>query len=392
MRQILLILSLVLFFSCASDSNKTEKKPLTQDSSTISPPSTDTDVEVENEGLIIEGQLESVNSGTVFLEANQQGKNVKVASSEIDDSGGFKIQSDAIQKNYAYKLVLPNAEELFLYLDANEIHVNEVAGNLVISGSEESKYYNDYMQIIMNYNADLSELNKSYQHYANTGNTKEAQKVSEEFSKINTQRLNALKTLLSNMPASMTLMNGLLEFLDDADNHSAFLKSSLEKIKASSADVPNKEEFVKHIESKLVLSKGNVAPNFTLPTPAGGTISLSSLRGKYVLIDFWASWCSPCRAENPNVVKVYEKYKKDGFEILGVSLDKDKERWLNAIEKDGLVWKHGSDLKFWQSDVAQLYGVTGIPFTVLVDKSGVIIEKNLRGAALEEKLKTIFKH
>ncbi len=392
MRQILLILSLVLFFSCASDSNKTEKKPLTQDSSTISPPSTDTDVEVENEGLIIEGQLESVNSGTVFLEANQQGKNVKVASSEIDDSGGFKIQSDAIQKNYAYKLVLPNAEELFLYLDANEIHVNEVAGNLVISGSEESKYYNDYMQIIMNYNADLSELNKSYQHYANTGNTKEAQKVSEEFSKINTQRLNALKTLLSNMPASMTLMNGLLEFLDDADNHSAFLKSSLEKIKASSADVPNKEEFVKHIESKLVLSKGNVAPNFTLPTPAGGTISLSSLRGKYVLIDFWASWCSPCRAENPNVVKVYEKYKKDGFEILGVSLDKDKERWLNAIEKDGLVWKHGSDLKFWQSDVAQLYGVTGIPFTVLVDKSGVILEKNLRGAALEEKLKTIFKH
>ena len=170
------------------------------------------------------------------------------------------------------------------------------------------------------------------------------------------------------------------------------MKSSLEKVKSSSADIPNKEEFVKHIESKLVLTKGNVAPDFTLPTPEGETISLSSLRGKYVLIDFWASWCGPCRAENPNVVKVYQKYKKDGFEILGVSLDKDKERWLSAIEKDGLVWKHGSDLKFWQSDVAQLYGVTGIPFTVLVDKNGIIIEKNLRGAALEEKLKTIFKH
>lgn len=135
---------------------------------------------------------------------------------------------------------------------------------------------------------------------------------------------------------------------------------------------------------------GAMAPEINLPTPEGENLKLSDLRGKVVLIDFWASWCGPCRRENPNVVRVYEKYKDQGFEILSVSLDRDKARWLKAIEDDGLEWLHVSDLKFWQSEAAKTYGVGSIPYTVLVDREGKIIASRLRGAALENKLAEIF--
>ncbi len=135
---------------------------------------------------------------------------------------------------------------------------------------------------------------------------------------------------------------------------------------------------------------GMVAPDLVGPTPDGSTYALSSLRGKVVLIDFWASWCGPCRRENPNVKAAYEKYKDKGFDVLGVSLDKTKDAWVNAIQQDGLPWHHISDLKGWQSEHAAMYSVTSIPQTLLIDREGKIIERNLRGPALEAKLQTIF--
>lgn len=136
--------------------------------------------------------------------------------------------------------------------------------------------------------------------------------------------------------------------------------------------------------------EGAEALDFKLPDVNGKMVALSDLRGKVVLLDFWASWCGPCRMENPNVVKMYAKYKDKGFEILGVSLDKEKEAWLQAIRQDGLTWKHVSDLKYWQCEAARLYNVTGIPMTFLIGKDGKIIAKNLRGPALENKLKELF--
>ena len=135
---------------------------------------------------------------------------------------------------------------------------------------------------------------------------------------------------------------------------------------------------------------GFEAPDLVGPTPDGPEYALSKLRGKVVLVDFWASWCGPCRRENPNVVAMYQKYKDKGFEILGVSLDRDAEAWKKAIEMDGLTWKHISDLKGWQSQHARLYSVNSIPATVLVDRDGRIITRNLRGEQLGAKLKEIF--
>jgi len=138
------------------------------------------------------------------------------------------------------------------------------------------------------------------------------------------------------------------------------------------------------------VQQGAQAPEISLNTPEGEILKLSDLKGKYVLVDFWASWCKPCRIENPNVVKAYNKYKDKGFEILGVSLDRDKNRWLQAIAADGLTWKHVSDLKYFQSEAALTYGVSAIPYTVLIDKEGKIIAQNLRGPSLERKLEELF--
>ncbi len=149
-------------------------------------------------------------------------------------------------------------------------------------------------------------------------------------------------------------------------------------------------DFIQKTINIKKLEIGNEAPEIALKNPEGKVVKLSSLRGNYVLVDFWASWCRPCRRENPNNVKMYQKYHDKGFEIYGVSLDRDKNSWLKAIKDDNLTWTQVSDLKFWNSEGAKIYNVRSIPHTVLLDKEGKIIAKNLRGKSLEKKLAEIF--
>jgi peroxiredoxin len=137
------------------------------------------------------------------------------------------------------------------------------------------------------------------------------------------------------------------------------------------------------------LKVGKQAPDISLPDPEGNTKTLSSLRGKYVLLDFWAGWCGPCRFENPNVVRLYQKYKDKGFDVYSVSLDSDKKKWLSAIEADGMEWTHVSDLKKWESAVIPLYHIDAIPMAFLLDKDGIIVAKDLRGEELQKKLEEL---
>ena len=152
------------------------------------------------------------------------------------------------------------------------------------------------------------------------------------------------------------------------------------------------QQFHQQVELERKTAIGSLAPEITLPDTDGNPRSLSSLRGKVVLLDFWASWCGPCRKENPNVVVAYNKYHDKGFEVFSVSLDKDRDSWLKAIATDKLTWSnHVSDLKYWKSTGAAAYGVTAIPNAFLIDREGKIVAKKLRGDALEQKLEEMLK-
>lgn len=179
-----------------------------------------------------------------------------------------------------------------------------------------------------------------------------------------------------------------------------FLSTFVDNLPARFPNDPMVEAYTKRYNNRLVelqqqrdainnspIGDGKQAPEISLPNTDGNEVSLSSLRGKYVLVDFWASWCAPCRAENPNVVKAYNTYKDKNFTVLGVSLDDNKDKWLEAIKDDGLTWTHISDLKGWQSVVVRTYMIQGIPANVLLDPDGKIIGRNLRGPELQETLK-----
>lgn len=167
-----------------------------------------------------------------------------------------------------------------------------------------------------------------------------------------------------------------------------FGEQFIEEYKNNAPAVANSIQEIIDKEKSFMI--GGKAPDFVQMTPDGEELHLSDLKGKVVLIDFWASWCGPCRRENPNVVRLYNEYKDKGFEIIGVSLDRKKDKWLQAIEQDELNWLHVSDLKGWKNEVAQMYSVSSIPYTVLLDREGKIIGKRLRGTSLEKKLKEIF--
>ncbi len=174
-----------------------------------------------------------------------------------------------------------------------------------------------------------------------------------------------------------------------------FLKyvSLYELIRDSLIEKYPEDMYVKNLDQKIksALLPGSEAPEIEMRDPQGNLRRLSDLRGKVVMIDFWASWCSPCRQENPNVVRLYHKYKDKGFDIFSVSMDNTRDAWLAAIAKDGLVWpNHVSDLKGWTSSGGAAYGIYSIPATVLIDREGKVIARNLRGKDLELKLKEIF--
>ena len=197
--------------------------------------------------------------------------------------------------------------------------------------------------------------------------------------------------LIRNNPSSPVALYALKTYASwdiDADKMEPLFNTLPEEVR----NYPSAVAFKEQLETAKKTGIGRIAPEFTQNDTLDQPVALSSLRGKYLLIDFWASWCGPCRQENPNVVKVFNQYKDRGFHVLGVSLDRagQKDKWMKAIHDDQLTWTHVSDLKFWDNAVSKQYGIRAIPQNLLLDPNGKIIAKNLRGEDLAKKLASIF--
>jgi len=326
-----------------------------------------------------------VAGGKVYLEVGQPAK--RLDSAKVDASNHFSFKGHETEGGSFYQLNLFNQQKVGLLVEGGEtleVTADAATKTADVKGSKNMEYY----QKIMSQYRAMTEKSKSWQaQYADAEqkrDTKKIDQIQKDYEESTRQFAGTIKQMLPEMGTSLVALFAT-NFLNPEQDFPT-LDALAKKFEKENPDSRQAKNFIGNMARMRGVMVGSEAPDITLNNPQGKVVSLSSLRGKYVLIDFWASWCGPCRMENPNVVRMYNKYKDKGFEIYSVSLDRDKDPWLKAIEKDGLTWTHVSDLKYWQSAAAQQYGVTAIPATFLLDKEGKIIAKNLRGESLERKL------
>lgn len=345
----------------------------------------------------IKGSYPAGAGKTLIFERVLVGKADFVDSAVVEKSGAFYIVNKPTDKNY-YRLRVksPNSSmsdpgDMVYFITGPDEKItftskgNQLAEQYTVEGSAESQTLNEVAQRIKGSQKLNDSLNMEFQKItdpnARAGKALEFQNIANGRK---AEQDEYIKKVIDANPKSLVS----LEAVGQLDQGVYF--EYHKKVAANLGPVYPDNGFVKNyvtlINSKGATSIGGEAPEIDLPTPEGKNVKLSSLRGKYVLIDFWASWCRPCRMENPNLVAAYAKYKNKGLEIYGVSLDKEKAAWENAIKQDNLTWIHVSDLQFWNSVAAKLYSVSSIPKSFLLDKEGRIIATDLRGPLLEQKL------
>lgn len=356
-----------------------------------------------NGNFELKGKFTNAGGQTIVLEKLAPGGVTAIDTAVVDEKGEILLTTPITETGF-YRLKVSERNFATFIFSPNEKvsisgDVNDLGNTYVVEGSADSKLFWEVNKVSADNYRKRDSIQRYFQAFIN-------------------------QTPGVQMPQSrIDSISNVLEkpFNDLMDSHNEYLKNFIEKNNSSFASLaaiqqlsadnyfstyvkldeglfkkyPNSEyiqKFHESVQSQKKLAIGSPAPEIAMNTPEDKPLALSSLKGKVVLVDFWASWCGPCRAENPNVVAAYNKYKSKGFDIYSVSLDKDKEKWVAAIKKDGLAWtNHVCDFKFWQSPVVQLYNFNGIPYNVLLDKNGNIIAKNLRGEDLEKKLEEVFK-
>ncbi|MBX2972497.1 MAG: TlpA family protein disulfide reductase [Flavobacteriales bacterium] len=346
--------------------------------------------------------IEGAGGRTVHFNRFQSNRPVPVDSVKLDADGKGTIKLPALPLDY-YQLALDN-DKVILALDSNEsVKVDASLGMLSmpksVTGSANSEALHGFYKEAKAFDDERERLRVAVSTNGDTALIRQFNNLNAAFYETckafaaehasSPAALAALGRL--DMQRELPLFKQVRDSLRKTMPRSGFftmMREQVDRLEQQEIVMKMQEEEMKRLSN--MLPAGGPAPEIRQNTPDGGSYALSQLRGKVVLIDFWASWCRPCRIENPNVKKVYAKYASKGFEILGVSLDRDHAAWVKAIKDDGLPWKHVSDLGFWNNAAAQEYGVQSIPYTVLVDRDGNIIEKGLRAHELDARLEQLF--
>ena len=369
------------------NAGKTEKSISDKINELITPSAST--LEKVDDGYTIKGFIKNSPKHLVILWEMTPQQLVFIDSARTDESGKFQIQGNT--KNMIFTQLQMGPESVIFFAVDNKSKLDidiSLVGKFVdykIDGNEldDSKNIRKIIDANRSFSEEFNALKAEAEKIPQTQEgMSQAAVLNNRYQRLMKQR----NDYMINM--AMSQKKGFIPYFMVA--FGALESPGYELFKhavscAKAADPMSK--YTQDIEGKFVNEAttmiGGVAPEIKLNGPDGKPVSLHSLRGKVVLIDFWASWCGPCRRENPNVVKMYQKYKDQGFEIFGVSLDNDVNRWKAAIQSDGLSWYHGSDLMGWKSKPAQIYQVHSIPATFLLDKEGKIIAKGLRGPELE---------
>jgi thiol-disulfide isomerase/thioredoxin len=363
-------------------------------------------ISCDKDGYTINGTIDNKDIKQVYLQVSKDGKRPSNIDTAAVVDGKFIFTGKADKPEIAFLAIDKNPQKARFFLENANLKLTvykDSLGKSKVNGGLVNKSFTKFLGETEKINAPIKKLSDTYQ---NAVKAKDSSKIAQiktqfgatqkdvqkkqiayyqKFIKENSKSYfsyillrdlskgNALKG-----DVALGLFNGLNKKIKNSEEGIALQKTLQEKVN----NVPM---------VKQSMTMGYEVKDFSAPNPSGKKIALYSVKGKYTLVDFWASWCGPCRKENPNVVAAYKKYHDKGFNIIGVSLDKDKARWEAAIAKDGLDWAQISNLKFWSEPIAQSFGIRSIPQNFLMDENNKIIAINLRGPALQEKLAELFK-
>ncbi|KIC92843.1 TlpA disulfide reductase family protein [Flavihumibacter solisilvae] len=349
----------------------------------------------------LQGSLKRITlpSDKIYLEF-RNGKEWKKDSAVLTD-GEYKFTGELTEPKLASLSVFQPEKDnssrrmvMQVFLEPGLIRVihTDSFSNGSVSGSKAHEDYLDLQRQAKPYLTQRDGLRGTYINARKAGDKDGMEAVEKQLEEVDRElRGRVYGAFVRESPASPTALYALTQFAG-YDLEPGKVEPLFNLLPAATRNYPTAQD----LNEKIIIAKktavGQVAMDFTQNDTLGNPVSLSSFRGKYLLVDFWASWCGPCRQENPNVVKAFETYSRKGFYILGVSLDRPngREKWLKAINDDGLAWAHVSDLKFWENEVARQYGINAIPQNLLIDPNGKIIARNLRGEELQDKLREIF--
>ena len=351
------------------------------------------------EGYQITGQLRNLPAGTTLhLSELTSSQFVERGTAKTDAQGNFTLKGTLPVNAAVYQLKVDEPNQVLLVLD-NKTHLTlsgdakSLSTSYSVKGSKDSEVI---QQLTRTMNASRDQMQRLAQRYnaaGQAGHTDSLAAIEQQYNVLQRGTANRAKAVIRRNATSVAAGFATLSFVNPDDDF-AFADSIATVQRKAQPASPFTQALTERLEPLRATAIGTAAPEINLATPDGKMLSLKSLRGKYVLVDFWASWCGPCRQENPNVVKAYNQFKDkgQGFTVYSVSLDDNKDRWTKAIAADGLAWpNHVSDLKKWDNAGAAAYGVQAIPQSFLLDPSGNIIGKNLRGPALEAKLAEVLK-